>query len=103
MKWKIRKYKGYKIKALIGFCLLVLLFIASIALLVLQIRESVSTSSANQGYVRYLACVTDIRNEKGVVTISNEISDACWNEAEKEAGVELPRYSEKILLENFER
>lgn len=103
MKWKLRKYKGYKIKALIAYCLLVLLFVASIALLVLQIREGVGTSSENQGYVRYLARVTDIRNEKGVVTISNEISDACWNQAEKEAGVKLPRYSETILLENFER
>lgn len=40
----------------------------------------------------------DIRNEKGVVTLPNEVSDACWKQAEKETGVSLVRYSEKILL-----
>ena len=100
---RLKKYKGYKIKSFIGFSLVGLLFASSVALLFLKIQDGAQTSAENQGYVRYLACVTDIRNEKGVVTVSNQISDACWSQAEQEAGVQLPRYSEKILLENFER
>lgn len=103
MKDKFKQYKGYKIKSFIGFSLLAVLFAASVALLFLKIQDGAQTSAENQGYVRYLACVTDIRNEKGVIAVSNEISDACWSQAEKEAGVSLPRYTEKILLENFER
>lgn len=29
---------------------------------------------------------------------TKEVSDACWKQAEKETGVSLVRYSEKILL-----
>lgn len=103
MKDKIKSYKGYKIKGFIGFILLVLLLSGSVALLFLKIQEAREISAENQGYVRYLACLADIRNELDVIAVSNDISDACWSQAEKEAGVTLSRYSEKVLLDNFER
>lgn len=104
MKEKIKQFnKGYKIKVFIAFVLLGILLTASLSLLYLKISDGAQTSRENQGYVRYLACVTDIRNELNVIAISDEISDACWAEAEKEVGVQLSRYSEKVLLNNFER
>lgn len=103
MKDKIKSIKGYKIKGFLGFVLLILLVVASVSLLFVKIQEAQQTSAENQGYVRYLACLADIRSEQGVVAVNNDISDACWAQAEKEAGVTLSRYSEKVLLENFER
>lgn len=81
--------------------LLATLFVLSVALLYVKVTEGQLTSAQNQGYVRYLACVADIRNEKNVIAVSNEISDACWEQAEQEIGTKLPRYSEKVLLENL--
>lgn len=103
MKNKFKSYKGYKIQGFIGFVLLLFLLGASVSLLFNKIQDASHISAENQGYVRYLACLADIRNELDVIAVSNEISDACWIQAEKEAGVELSRYSEKVLLDNFER
>ena len=99
-----KRRREFKIRALIGFGLLGVLLVSSIVLLIVQIdggERARVTSLQNQGYVRYLACVTDIRNEKKVITVSDEISDACWKQAEKEIGMKLPRYSEQVLLENL--
>ena len=50
----------------------------------------------NQGYIRYLTCVADIRNSEKVITISDEISEACWKVAEQKVGIPLQRYDKSI-------
>lgn len=94
----IKMAKEYKIEELLAFTLVLILFCASMSLLVSEIKYNANVSNQTQGYTRYIACMIDIRSEKGVVTLPDEISDACWKQAEKEAGVSLVRYSEKILL-----
>lgn len=54
------------------------------------------TSLENQGYVRYTACVIDVRNEAQSVTVSVDTLDKCWVLAEQQTGVKLPRYHELI-------
>lgn len=49
-----------------------------------------------QGYVRYTACVIDVRNQAQSVTVSVDTLDECWEVAERETGVKLPRYHETI-------
>ena len=90
--------KEYKRKELFASFLILILFGASMWLLVSEIKYNANVSNQTQGYTRYIACMIDIRNEKGAVTLPNEVSDACWAQAEKETGVSLVRYSEKILL-----
>ena len=90
--------KEYKRKELFAFFLILILFGSSMWLLVSELKYNANVSNQTQGYTRYIACMIDIRNEKGVVTLPNEVSDACWKQAEKETGVSLVRYSEKILL-----
>ena len=90
--------KEYKRKELFASFLILILFGASMWLLVSEIKYNANVSNQTQGYTRYIACMIDIRNEKGAVSLPNEVSDACWKQAEKEAGVSLVRYSEKILL-----
>ena len=90
--------KEYKRKELFASFLILILFGASMWLLVSEIKYNANVSNQTQGYTRYIACMIDIRNEKGAVSLPIEVSDACWKQAEKEAGVSLVRYSEKILL-----
>ena len=94
--------KEFSKREVIGFSLLVILFALSSVVLLLKIQDGSQTSAENQGYVSYLACVADIRNELGTIAVSDKVSDACWLQAEKETGATLPRYSEKVLLENLE-
>lgn len=68
--------------------------IALVVMSVLSSAESARTSKENQGYVRYLACVAEIRNSRNVIAIDKKTSDFCWEEAQKKAGVQLTRYSE---------
>lgn len=93
---------GYKVREFFAFLLLIILIILSVILLYFKIQEGAVINARNQGYVRYIACTIDIRVEQGVNTVSEEISDACWRQAEHEIGEDLPRYSEKTLLENKE-
>ena len=90
--------KEYKKSELFAFFLLVILLVSSVWLLVIKLQDTSNISNQTQGYTRYVACMIDVRNEKGVVTVGNDISDACWKTAEKETGITLVRYSEKILL-----
>lgn len=86
----------FKRKEIFAFSLLFIFAFSSLALLVFTIQAAKYESTQNQGYLRYVACVVDIRNELKSTSISDELSDACWAEAEKEVGVKLPRYSSKI-------
>lgn len=54
------------------------------------------TSLENQGYVRYTACVIDVRNNAQAVTVPVQTLDKCWEAAERETGTKLPRYHEMI-------
>jgi len=103
VKDKLRKLeetpKGNKIRTAVGFMLIGLLLITSVTLLYLRSAENGRLSTENQGYIRYMACVVDIRNELETVTVSNEISEACWAQAEKETGIKLNRYTEKVILD----
>lgn len=56
--------------------------------------ENGKTSRENQGYVRYIACVIEVRNTRNVVAVDDKTSDACWYIAEKQVGVKLTRYSD---------
>lgn len=89
-----RQQKGMRILWIVlGFIMLA----GAIVLLILalmQAQESARTSKENQGYVRYLACVTEIRNTTGVIAVSKAVSDRCWSTAEKQVGIKLNRYSE---------
>ena len=89
-----------KARTIMGFALIATLLLASVTLLYLRSQENGRLSKENQGYIRYLACVADIRNSKGVITVSDEISEACWDQAEKETGVHLTRYSGLVILKN---
>lgn len=86
-------------KEIFAFSLLIIFAFSSLALLVFTIQDAKQESTQNQGYLRYVACVVDIRNELKSISISDDLSDACWKEAEKEVGVTLPRYSSKIQEE----
>lgn len=68
--------------------------VALISLSIMTSSESARTSRENQGYVRYLACVAEIRNSRNVIAIDKATSDFCWEEAQAKAGVTLTRYSE---------
>jgi len=105
MKEKIEKLRTNKenrttfIQAIVGFSLLTLLMVSSISLIYSRSVENARISHENQGYIRYMACVIDVRNELETITVSNEISEACWQEAEKETGIKLARYSGRVLLD----
>lgn len=62
----------------------------------IQAGANSQTSRENQGYLRYLACVADVRNKAKALTISVEKLDQCWDLAEDQAGVNLPRYYDLV-------
>ena len=94
---------GYKVREFFAFLLLIVLIILSVILLYFKIQEGAIINGQNQGYIRYVACTIDICVEQGVNTVSEKISEACWEQAEREVGQTLNRYTEKILLENKEK
>lgn len=67
-----------------------------VAALFIQAGDNRQASQQNQGYLRYLACVADVRNSAKTVTISVEKLDKCWDLAEQQAGVDLPRYYDQV-------
>lgn len=97
----ITNIRQFELKELIAFGLLLILASASLVLLIITINNARETSVQNQGYLRYVACVVDIRNEMGTVVVSDDLSDNCWDQAEKETGTKLQRYTAKLKGENI--
>ena len=61
--------------------------------LILVVNENINKSRENNGYLRYVACVVDVRNEIKEVALPDGASEKCWQIAEREVGVKLKRYS----------
>jgi len=74
----------------------VVVIFGPITAMLLQSNANNQTSRENQGYLRYLACVADVRNKANALTISVNKLDQCWELAEAQAGVDLPRYYNQV-------
>lgn len=88
--------KRWVIQGLIGYALIFLLILGSLGVYVINAQNQNYLQRENQGYIRYLTCVADIRNSEKVITISDEISEACWKVAEQRVGIPLQRYDKSI-------
>ena len=91
--------KRYIVQVFIGYLLIILLIGGSIAVYFTNAQAQNHLTRENQGYVRYLTCIADIRNQLNVVAISDEISEACWQKAEAQTGIKLNRYDKSIVNE----
>lgn len=74
--------------------LLVVLIVGMITIWMVA-SESSRKSRENNGYLRYVACVVDVRNEIKAVSLPDGASEKCWKIAENEVGVKLKRYSKE--------
>lgn len=95
-KLKENLKKRWVVQGLIGYFLIILLVVGSLAVYVVSANNQNYLQRENQGYIRYLTCVADIRNSEKVITISDEISEACWKVAESRVGIPLQRYDKSI-------
>lgn len=96
-KVKASLKKKYVWEVIFGYILLIVLVVGSLSVYVISSHEQNRLTRENQGYVRYLTCIADIRNQLNVIAISNEISEACWQKAEQQTGIKLNRYDKSIV------
>lgn len=89
-----RLFTSREIAVMIIFVLVVIL--GPVTALYIKSSDNTQTSKENQGYLRYLACVADVRNKAAALTISVDKLDQCWELAESQAGVDLPRYYDQV-------
>lgn len=88
--------RAFSNREFIVIVILIFLMVTSPIVLFLQAAEGDRETLENQGYLRYVACVIDVRNRTSSITISPEKLDKCWEIADAQAGVKLPRYYELI-------
>lgn len=96
-KMKKNLKKKYVWEVIFGYILLIVLVVGSISVYYIGSQEQNRLTRENQGYVRYLTCIADIRNQLNVIAISGEISEACWQKAEQQTGIKLNRYDKSIV------
>lgn len=89
MKNLTRLFSKKEIAVIIIFIVVVM---ASPIILFVQASNGDQETLENQGYLRYMACVADVRNKTNVVAIPVEKLDQCWSIAEEQVSVKLPRY-----------
>lgn len=92
----IRVFSLFKPRELLVMALFTISLLSVSILLYSISMSNRQTSLENQGYVRYTACVIDVRNQAQAVTVSVATLDKCWEVAERETGVKLPRYHDII-------
>ena len=82
----------FSVKEIIVIVLFIVIVIASPVILFVQASNGDQETLENQGYLRYMACVVDVRNSAGTVSIPAAKLDQCWTVAEQQVGIKLPRY-----------
>ena len=86
-------HRPYVKRVVAAYLMIVFILVGNATLYAVNSAEQRYAISETQGYIRYLTCVANIRNQQGTVTISNGVSESCWKEAERQTGVTLQRFS----------
>ena len=80
-----------------GYLMIIFILVGNATLYAINSAEQRYAIRETQGYIRYLTCVANIRNQEKTITISDEISASCWKEAERQTGVTLQRFSKEYF------
>lgn len=87
-----RLIKLFNTREIIVILIFIAIILISPIVLIIQLNENRSDTLENQGYIRYVACVIDVRNQAGSVTVPKSVLDKCWTSAEQEINTKLERY-----------